>query len=816
EGPFRAADPATRCKPVLLIVDDLEQILETPRPGETATPVKTAYAPALTAIIAAFRDADTESRLLLTSRYTFALTDARGDDLAARLVAVQLPPMDETQRNKQMRAAARLAGAPAAADETRAALENRITQAAAGNPGLQAILTRPLLAGETEAATRAVAAVEVYRRSGEIPAEASAAAEFFEHVSLTAFRDMLTPDETRQLRAAALFSLPVPRAALAAAGMAASVREPERAIDRLHGLGLVDLYLSLSDAAELSVNPLARPLVPPLTGAEAACLAEAAITPLYDAWRDAVGRLPVDPRGREAARIALAAKASPKVVNAAALAGAAFLFRRAEAAQPALDLVLAALDQLDRAGATPDLHLVRLGAECAQRLGATDKQELLLDRGLRVEDADPRARAMLLSAQASRLIILGRIGDAEKLLDEAASIFGFLGDVRSWAVEMGKVADILQAREQFDDALKIRTKVELPVYERLGDLRERAVTMGKVAGILKARGQLDDALKILCEDVLPAIERLGEVRSRAVTIGQVAGILEARGQLDEALKILREDVLPTMERLGDVRERAVTMGKVADILQSRGQLDEALKIRTEEQLPVYERLGDVRERAVAIGRVADILEIRGQLDKALKIRTEEQLPVFERLGDVREQALTLGRIADIFKACGELDKALKIRAEKQLPIYERLGKVRERALTMGKIADILQARGQLDEALKIRRGDELPVYEQLGDVRELLVGRANLAINLLLRGQEHDRDEALGLLDLALADARRLQLPEAGQIEQFIEQSGLAAVAAGATEAEVVDGGRPLSEAEPLAPSPPEGEATTGGASAGC
>ena len=49
------------------------------------------------------------SRLLLTSRYTFALTDPRGDDLAARLVAVQLPPMDETQRDKQMRAAARLA-----------------------------------------------------------------------------------------------------------------------------------------------------------------------------------------------------------------------------------------------------------------------------------------------------------------------------------------------------------------------------------------------------------------------------------------------------------------------------------------------------------------------------------------------------------------------------------------------------------------------------------------------------------------------------------------------------------------------------------
>jgi hypothetical protein len=111
EGAFRTTDTATRAKPVLLIIDDLEQILETPKPGEANTPVKANYSVALASIIAAFRDAETESRLLLTSRYTFALTDARGDDLAARLVPVQLPPMDETQRDKQMRAAARLARA---------------------------------------------------------------------------------------------------------------------------------------------------------------------------------------------------------------------------------------------------------------------------------------------------------------------------------------------------------------------------------------------------------------------------------------------------------------------------------------------------------------------------------------------------------------------------------------------------------------------------------------------------------------------------------------------------------------------------------
>jgi phosphopentomutase len=66
-------------------------------------------------------------------------------------------------------------------------------------------------------------------------------------------------------------------------------------------------------------------------------------------------------------------------------------------------------------------------------------------------------------------------------------------------------------------------------------VRSRAVTMGKIADILRTRGQLDEALKIF-EEQLPVYERLGDERSRAVTMGKVADILEARGRLDEALE----------------------------------------------------------------------------------------------------------------------------------------------------------------------------------------------------------------------------------------------------------------------------------------
>ncbi|MDG4594325.1 MAG: hypothetical protein P9F75_01300, partial [Candidatus Contendobacter sp.] len=86
------------------------------------------------------------------------------------------------------------------------------------------------------------------------------------------------------------------------------------------------------------------------------------------------------------------------------------------------------------------------------------------------------------------------------------------------------------------------------------------------------------------------------------------------------------------------------------------------------------------------------------------------------------------------------------------------------------IADVLQDRGELDEALRIRREEQLPVYERLQSARDLLICRAKIGITYLMRGATGDREKALELLNLALQDARRLKLPEAGQIAGIIRQ----------------------------------------------
>jgi hypothetical protein len=71
------------------------------------------------------------------------------------------------------------------------------------------------------------------------------------------------------------------------------------------------------------------------------------------------------------------------------------------------------------------------------------------------------------------------------------------------------------------------------VYERLGDVRSKAITMGKIADIRQARGELDEAIRIRMQEVLPVFERLGDVREVIVARVNTALVLAQRGRAED-------------------------------------------------------------------------------------------------------------------------------------------------------------------------------------------------------------------------------------------------------------------------------------------
>ncbi|WP_291992172.1 CHAT domain-containing protein [Candidatus Accumulibacter sp. ACC003] len=341
-------------QPMLLIVDDLERVLETPLQSDAPTPVAAAYRAPLAAILSAFSRTPTASRLLLTSRYRFTLSDARGRELAAQLRYVPLRPMDEGDQYKQLRVALRGAQRPhQTIDET---LLRRALNVAGGNPGLQALLTRPIVAGETLTASRALESIEHFQHSGVPTTEigsliaqgishdaANAVVAFFKRMAFDVYRAALSDQQASVLRGACVFveGMPVPRTAIEAAGGALGVLRTGNALDRLLGLGLVDDWGALGGAPHAAVNPLARPLSKALDEATVSRLADAVLPVLGDTWRRKDGSFSWDARAVEVARLELAAvRPDAALLDAAAESAGRHFFQHHADAQRALDLVL--------------------------------------------------------------------------------------------------------------------------------------------------------------------------------------------------------------------------------------------------------------------------------------------------------------------------------------------------------------------------------------------------------------------------------------------------------------------------------------------
>jgi hypothetical protein len=82
---------------------------------------------------------------------------------------------------------------------------------------------------------------------------------------------------------------------------------------------------------------------------------------------------------------------------------------------------------------------------------------------------------------------------------------------------MGKIADILQARGQLDEALRIRREEELPVYQKLGARRDILICEWWIATYLQKRnraGDLAEARRLAQKAYQAAVEmKLPEAQS---------------------------------------------------------------------------------------------------------------------------------------------------------------------------------------------------------------------------------------------------------------------------------------------------------------
>jgi tetratricopeptide (TPR) repeat protein/CHAT domain-containing protein len=728
EGPFSGKDHERQA--ILMVVDDLEKILTAPKSAANIYGVNQAHQATLIAVISAFKEAHTKSRLIITSRYDFDLFDNDTKDIAGLLMKLPLTPMNDTEAEKQYLAKY---GAVETTKDQITLEPARVVAACKGNPGLQDLMFN-LFINVPGSYLKALQEMENYLMGGDLPEEQKVQ-DFLQDLALDNILNLLTGGEKGLLQAAALFEIPVPGAVFKAIMNKIGISKSVNYEKRLIGFGILEQYEDLvyPGRKSLLLNNITRPRIEALPSELITDFAGIITETLFSIWcADQKSSRPwiCD---REIVKFGLMANHSRAVVFCAenCIRGMDNEFLTKEAAV----FAVYSISLLENTQESVPAGLYQIASDVCHSTGEVEKAQEYIEKALNNTEADLFTSALSYLQLGRILVQKDNMEEANKALEKSKELFLEAKKYRESAIASGYIARIKVSKGEVDEALKLHQE-ELDVYEKLGDTRSKAVTLGEIARIKVDKGEVDEALK-LHQEIIRVFEKLGDTRSKAVILGDIARIKVSKGEVDEALKLHQEE-LDVYEKLGDTRSKAVTLGYIARIKVDKGEVDEALKLH-QEIIRVFEKLGDTRSKAVTLGEIAHIKEAKGEVDEALKLH-QEIIRVFEKLGDTRSKAVTLGEIAHIKEAKGEVDEALKLHQER-IRVFEKLGDTRSKAVTLGDIASIKVSKGEVDEALKLHQ-DRIRVFEKLGDTREKAVTLGDIARIKVSKGEV---DEALKL-----------------------------------------------------------------------
>jgi hypothetical protein len=157
-------------------------------------------------------------------------------------------------------------------------------------------------------------------------------------------------------------------------------------------------------------------------------------------------------------------------------------------------------DWLRRAPTQQWVAIERTGSQYAVSNGPFHAWAAFCESAL-AGDLEDQQRSNMLWTLGNVAQRAGQLDRAMAVAREKADLDRERGEGREVALAMGQVADILQARGEVDEALRIRLEEELPVYEKLGDVRSLLVGRANLAIGYLQRDEGDDrrqANELLC------------------------------------------------------------------------------------------------------------------------------------------------------------------------------------------------------------------------------------------------------------------------------------------------------------------------------
>jgi tetratricopeptide (TPR) repeat protein len=361
-----------------------------------------------------------------------------------------------------------------------------------------------------------------------------------------------------------------------------------------------------------------------------------------------------------------------------------------------------------------------------ENLGISEEFDAWFDRARRTladavrssEPLDDPGHALYLfivSSHAHRLVIAGRLDEAEAAYSELRSVIDSRPDDGHLAAIDYQLGRIAQERGDLDEAA-VRFLRSLEVEERLGNRVHVARSSHQLGNIAMRRHEFDAAEQRYRRS-LAIFEDLGNQDGIAGSHYQLAAVAQQVGDLVRAqAHYLRS--LALVSRLGNRPQLGRiyhALGVIADIRRD----DAAAEHWCRESLIVKEQMGDEPGLAVTYALLAVIMHRRGSYDTSDELCLRS-LAICERIGDLRGVADACHQLG--INAVMRGDASAETWLRRSLALEEPLGVKPRLAEVYGMLSLCGDTETRLEWAVRsLHLLDGLQDHPDTGDRRQLMV-----------------------------------------------------------------------------------------------
>jgi tetratricopeptide (TPR) repeat protein len=558
-------------KPFLLVWDDFEENLEA---REQAYILKPSVVEVFQAVVWAIRKSGQPHRLMITSRYDFALDEA---------VDLFRQPMEALQGADLRKKCSRLPGFKVAVTDTEKSIQEKVQQLADGNPRLLEKLDQQVLVKSEIEATEILNLLQIDP------------SPLRQEVLTSKFWQGIDATLRKLLSRGLIFNLPVPREAFE------TVVQPSQAslIDCGIGLGL----LEVSPEGDLRVPRILQLESP----TETRILAARGAQFLYRLWWE--GDCPIS--GVQQYEIVyLAVKGQEQEI--AAIVGdqlaAIWVSNNQFAEAKKLCQFIVQLGE--------DYRILSTLARAEKVLGETQQAIGYFRRSLELcPENDLSRKVAILNNMAQVIADQGDIERAMKLWQQVLDIDIQIGEIDVKGATLNNMAGVMANCGNIERALQL-WRQSLNIAEQIGNLRGKATTLGNMARVIAEQGNIEHA-QSLWQQVLDIQEEIGDVKGKAVTFNNMAQVIANQGDIEHALKLLQQS-LDIKEEIGDVKGKATTLNNMAQLISVQGDIERALH-RWQQSLDICEQIGDLSGKATTLNNMARVYFQQGNQPLAITL-----------------------------------------------------------------------------------------------------------------------------------------------------------------------------------------------------